>query len=93
MVSTKSASDKVSFPLGRPHCRVRLDGNVSRPEGVYLPIPLSEAGAGASNCAAETLHPIWTAFFQYINGFYNTRRRHSYLGGMSPLAFEAKVAH
>jgi hypothetical protein len=29
---------------------------------------------------------------QYINGFYNTRRRHSYLGGISPLAFEAKVA-
>ena len=32
------------------------------------------------------------AIFQYINGFYNTRRRHSYLGGISPLAFEAKVA-
>ena len=33
-----------------------------------------------------------TAIFQYINGFYNPRRRHSYLGGISPLAFEAKVA-
>jgi transposase InsO family protein len=32
------------------------------------------------------------AIFNYINGFYNTRRRHSYLGGISPLAFEAKVA-
>lgn len=32
------------------------------------------------------------AIFQYINGFYNSRRRHSYLGGISPLAFEAKVA-
>ena len=32
------------------------------------------------------------AIFQYINRFYNTRRRHSYLGGISPLAFEAKVA-
>jgi putative transposase len=32
------------------------------------------------------------AIFQYINGFYNTRRRHLYLGGISPLAFEAKVA-
>ena len=31
------------------------------------------------------------AIFQYINGFYNARRRHSYLGGISPLAFEAKV--
>ncbi|GCD60091.1 transposase [Acetobacter pasteurianus NBRC 3280] len=33
-----------------------------------------------------------TAIFQYINGFYNPRRRHSYLGGISPLAFEARVA-
>ncbi len=33
-----------------------------------------------------------TAIFQYINGFYNSRRRPSYLGGISPLAFEAKVA-
>ena len=32
------------------------------------------------------------AIFQDINGFYNSRRRHSYLGGSSPLAFEAKVA-
>ncbi|MBB5720353.1 transposase InsO family protein [Stakelama sediminis] len=32
------------------------------------------------------------AIFQYINGFYNSRRRHSYLGGISPVAFEAKVA-
>ncbi len=33
-----------------------------------------------------------TAIFQYINGFYNPRRRHSDSGGISPLAFEAKVA-
>lgn len=32
------------------------------------------------------------AIFQDINGFYNFRRRHPYLGGISPLAFEAKVA-
>jgi putative transposase len=32
------------------------------------------------------------AIFQDINGFYNTRRRHSYPGGISPLAFEPKVA-
>ena len=32
------------------------------------------------------------AIFQYINGFYNPRRRHSFLGGISPLEFEAKVA-
>lgn len=32
------------------------------------------------------------AIFLYINGFSNSRRRHSDLGGISPLAFEAKVA-
>jgi transposase InsO family protein len=32
------------------------------------------------------------AIFLYINGFYNGRRRHSYLGGISPLAVEDQVA-
>lgn len=40
----------------------------------------------------QTRRQAEAAIFQYINGFYNTRRRHSYLGGISPLAFEAKVA-
>ena len=29
------------------------------------------------------------AIFQYIHGFYNTRRRHSYLAGISPLGFRS----
>jgi len=33
------------------------------------------------------------AIFQYVNGFYNPRWRHSYLGNISPLAFEAKAAN
>jgi transposase-like protein len=33
-----------------------------------------------------------TGIFQYINGFYNPRRRHSALGGKSPLAFERQAA-
>ncbi len=32
------------------------------------------------------------AIFQYINALYKSCRRHSSLGGISPLAFEAKVA-
>ena len=32
------------------------------------------------------------ALFEYINGFYNPRRRHSTLGGKSPLAFERRAA-
>lgn len=32
------------------------------------------------------------AIFNYINGFYNPRRRHSALGWKSPIAFERKVA-
>ena len=31
------------------------------------------------------------AIFQYINGFYNPRRRHSSLGSKSPLALERKA--
>ena len=31
------------------------------------------------------------AIFEYINGFYNPRRRHSALGWKSPVAFERKV--
>ena len=32
-----------------------------------------------------------TAIFQYINGFYDPRRWHSYPGSLSTLAFEAKM--
>ncbi len=32
------------------------------------------------------------ALFQYINGFYNPRRRHSALNGISPLRFERRAA-
>ena len=40
----------------------------------------------------ETRRQVETAIFQYINGFYNPRRRHSALGWKSPVAFERKVA-
>ena len=40
----------------------------------------------------STRQQATAAIFQYVNGFYNPRRRHSYLGSISPLAFEAKAA-
>jgi putative transposase len=40
----------------------------------------------------ETRRQAETAIFQYVNGFYNPRRRHSALGGKSPVAFEPQVA-
>jgi putative transposase len=40
----------------------------------------------------ETRRQAEGAIFQYINGFNNPRRRHSSLGGKSPLAFERRAA-
>jgi len=40
----------------------------------------------------ETRRHAEMAIFEYINGFYNPRRRHSALGWKSPVAFKRKVA-
>ena len=40
----------------------------------------------------ETRHQAEVTIFQYINGFYSPRRRHSALEGKSPLAFERQAA-
>jgi putative transposase len=42
--------------------------------------------------AWQTRQAVELAIFEYINGFYNLRRRHSALGGKGPLAFERKTA-
>ena len=41
---------------------------------------------------SQTRRKVELALFEYINGFYNPRRRHSTLGGKSPLAFERLAA-
>ena len=40
----------------------------------------------------DTRRSTELAIFEYINGFYNPRRRHSALGWKSPSAFEAQAA-
>ncbi|MEM6388892.1 MAG: helix-turn-helix domain-containing protein [Pseudomonadota bacterium] len=40
----------------------------------------------------QTRREAEMAIFEYLNGFYNPRRRHSALGWKSPVAFERKVA-
>jgi len=39
----------------------------------------------------QTRRAVEIAIFEYINGFYNPRRKHSALDWKSPLAFEAKT--
>jgi len=39
-----------------------------------------------------TRRQVELALFEYINGFYNPRRRHSAIAGNSPVAFERKAA-
>jgi transposase InsO family protein len=40
----------------------------------------------------ETRRQVQIALFEYVNGFYNPRRRHSALNGKSPLSFERRAA-
>jgi len=40
----------------------------------------------------QTRRQAEIAIFEYVNGFYNPRRRHSTLGGKSPIQFERKAA-
>ncbi|WP_143267539.1 IS3 family transposase, partial [Aquimixticola soesokkakensis] len=40
----------------------------------------------------QTRRDVEVAVFEYINGFYNPRRRHSALDGKSPVALEKLAA-
>ena len=40
----------------------------------------------------QTRRDVEVALFEYINGFYNPRRKHSALGWKSPVAFEKSAA-
>ena len=43
-------------------------------------------------CRFKTQAEARMAVFQFIEGFYNPRRRHSSLGYLSPIAFERQYA-
>ena len=58
-------------------------------------VSMSGKGNCYDNAAVETFFKTIkaeTVIFCYINGFHNPRRRHSALGGKSPLVFERQVA-
>jgi putative transposase len=40
----------------------------------------------------QTNREVEIALFEYINGFYNPRRKHSALDWKSPVAFEQRTA-
>jgi putative transposase len=76
----------------------RFVGSMSRKANVYdnaamesfwatLKTELPQGGVFQSKSEARL------AIFDYIEGFYNRWRRHSALGYLSPLAFEAKFRH
>jgi putative transposase len=76
----------------------RFEGSMSRVGNVYdnaamesfwatLKTELPQGGTFPSKAEARL------AIFDYIEGFYNRWRRHSALGYLSPLAFEAKFRH
>jgi DNA-binding CsgD family transcriptional regulator len=44
--------------------------------------------AACNGVSVGTVRVQLKALFQYINGFYNTRRKHSAIGGTSPVKFE-----
>jgi len=40
----------------------------------------------------NNIHDVRMSLFQFIEGFYNRKRRHSHLGNLSPAKYEAEVA-
>ncbi|PJO48205.1 hypothetical protein CQ054_21085 [Ochrobactrum sp. MYb29] len=58
---------------------------------VATPFCLS-VSEGTDIVPTPTRQQLTDALFKYINGFYNIRRRHSTLGGISPAQFEKITA-
>jgi transposase InsO family protein len=72
---------------------------VARLTNIGASIPPSKASSFKSLKAElvwrrnwQTRREVEVALFEYINGFYNPRRKHSALSWKSPVAFEQKAA-
>lgn len=44
-------------------------------------------------CRYTSFKEVRTLIFEYIESFYNTRRKHSYIGYVSPFQYEEKLLH
>lgn len=75
----------------------QLEGSMSRPGNVYDNAAMESFWATMKTELPEGVFPSKSqarlALFDYIEGFYNRSRRHSALGYLSPLAFEAQFRH
>lgn len=75
----------------------RLQGSMSRPGNVYDNAAMESFWATMKTELPEGVFQSKSqarlAIFDYIEGFYNRSRRHSSLGYLSPLAFEAQFSH
>ena len=67
-------------------------GSIALPLIVGIIWGLQSWKATKDGHVAAARRQVELALFEYINGFYNPRRRHSTLGGKSPLAFERVAA-
>lgn len=75
--------------LSRTDCR-----SWKPPRGWNSPVAINlrDTGPASAVIAGTVRRRAEAAILQYINGFWNTRRRHSYPGSISRIVFEARAA-
>ena len=83
--------------LAKENEQLRRENPILKEERDILKEPVLSLSKGPRSSSRANAREVWlyqtvAAIFAYIKGFYNTRRRHSYLRGISPLALEAKEA-
>jgi putative transposase len=79
--------------MDRLHCQVSMSrkGNCydnAAMESFFATLKTECAGDGF-----ETRKEARTRIFEYLEGWYNRKRLHSYLGYLSPVEFELQSGH